>query len=74
MAVCRHGGILSTKKSTSNVQLACNEEWIAFPEKDKSFGICCHNALNEKVRKPRKMKGNGIKFWYFSLSKPALSI
>lgn len=53
MAACRHGGMLSTSAPNHNVQLACNEEWIAFSEKENSFGIYNHEMTNEKVSKYR---------------------
>ena len=50
MAECCHGGKISLFSTPSNVQLACNEDWIAAPYKDKSFAVWNYGNLNADVR------------------------
>ena len=50
MAECCYGGRISVISALSNVQLACNKEWIAAPHKDKSFAIWKHGNSVSNVR------------------------
>jgi hypothetical protein len=50
MAECCHGGKISAFSSLSNVQLACNEEWIAAPHREKSFAVWKYRNLHADVR------------------------
>ncbi len=70
MAECCHGGQISVFSALSNVQLACNGEWIAAPYKDKSFAVWKHGNLNANVRSVVKKRNrfcsvNNALLWAF---------